>query len=99
MLFDAGAKTWKTLVALPAYDPVWSHHSRSIYFHNFVAEDQPIYASRCPMAALRALPVSKSVQPLDVLNFRFARLTPHDIPLVSARISTANIYTANLDSR
>ena len=99
MLFDTAAKTWKVLVALPCHDPVWSHDGRSIYFHDFVAEDQPVYRVLVPDGKVERVAGLKSVQPLHVLDFRFAGLTPEDIPLVSARISTADIYSANLDSR
>ena len=99
MLFDTGLKTWKTLVALPAHDPVWSHDGRFVYFHDFAAEDQPIYRVSVPDGHLDRISGLKSVQPLDVLDFRFAGLTPQDVPLVSARISTANIYSMDLDSR
>jgi hypothetical protein len=40
-----------------------------------------------------------SVQPPDALDFRFAGLAPEDIPLINARISTANIYSMSLDKK
>jgi hypothetical protein len=41
----------------------------------------------------------ESVQPPDALDFRFAGLTPQDVPLVNARISSANIYSMNLGEK
>jgi Tol biopolymer transport system component/DNA-binding winged helix-turn-helix (wHTH) protein len=97
VLYDTVAHTWKALIARPAHDPVWSNDGRWIYFHDFLAEDQPVYRVSVPDGKLERVAGLKSVQPLDVLGFRFAGLTPGDVPLVSARISTANIYSINLN--
>ncbi|MHB2009760.1 MAG: CadC family transcriptional regulator, partial [Acidobacteriaceae bacterium] len=63
----------------------------------FLAQDQPVYRVSVPDGKLERVAGLKSVQPLDVLDFRFAGLTPGDVPLVSARISTANIYSIDLN--
>ncbi len=97
VLYDTAAHTWKVLIARPAHDPVWSNDSRWIYFHDFLAQDQPVYRVSVPEGKLERVAGLKSVQPLDVLDFRFAGLTPGDVPLVSARISTANIYSIDLN--
>lgn len=99
VLYDTTTQSWKTLIARPAHDPVWSHDGRWIYFHDYVAEDQPIYRVSVPDGRLERVADFQSLQPLDVLDFRFAGLTPDDVPLVSARISTANIYSVDLGSR
>ncbi|MHB8303891.1 MAG: winged helix-turn-helix domain-containing protein [Acidobacteriaceae bacterium] len=99
VLYDAAAHTWKTLIARPAHDPVWSNDSRWIYFHDFLAEDKPVYRVSVPDGKLERVAGLQSVQPLDVLDFRFAGLTPGNVPLVSARISTANMYSVNLNHR
>lgn len=97
VFYDTATHTWKTLIARPAHDPVWSNDSRWIYFHDFLAQDQPVYRVSVPDGKLERVAGLKSVQPLDVLDFRFAGLTPGDVPLVSARISTANIYSIDLN--
>ena len=97
MLYDTDIHTWRTLISRPAHDPLWSNDSRWIYFNDFVAEGQPVYRVSIPDGRLEHVAGLRSVQPLDVLDFRFAGLTPGDVPLISARISTANIYSINLD--
>jgi Tol biopolymer transport system component/DNA-binding winged helix-turn-helix (wHTH) protein len=99
MLYDVAAKSWKTLISRPAHDPVWSHDSRWIYFDDFVAKDQPVDRVSVPGGQLEQVAGLESVQPPDALDFRFAGLTPGDVPLVNARISTANIYSMNLGER
>lgn len=99
MLFDIVTHTWRTLISRPAHDPVWSNDSRWIYFHDFVAEDQPVYRVSVPDGRLEHVAGLRSVQPLDVFDFRLAGLSPGNVPLVSAHVSTANIYSANLDGK
>ena len=99
ILYDVAAKSWKTLIARPAHDPVWSHDSHWIYFDDFVAKDQPVYRVSAPGGQLEQVAGLESVQPPDALDFRFAGLTPQDVPLVNARISSANIYSMNLDEK
>ena len=40
-----------------------------------------------------------NLQSIDIADFRFVGLAPGDLPLIRARMSTANIYSANLDER
>ncbi|MHB1023423.1 MAG: TolB family protein, partial [Acidobacteriaceae bacterium] len=96
MLFDVKTSTWKTLAPLPARDPVWSPDSHWVYFHDFLADDQPIYRVSVPDGHMERVAGMKSLQPLDIVDFRFAGLAPGNIPLVSARLSTANIYNIDL---
>lgn len=99
VIYDLATHAWKTLISRPAHDPAWSHDSRWIYFHDFIATDQPVYRVSVPGGDLDQVAGLSSVQPLDVLDFRFAGLTPGDVPLVNARISTANIYSIDLDQK
>ena len=99
MLCDVAAKSWRTLIARPAHDPVWPHDSHWIYFDDFVAKDQPVYRISAPGGQLEQVAGLESVQPPDALDFRFAGLTPQDIPLVNARISSANIDSVNPDEK
>lgn len=97
VLYDTTTQMWKTLIDRPAHDPVWSHDGRWIYFHDFLSEDQSIYRVAVPDGHLEKVAGLQSLQPIDALDFRFAGLTPDDIPIVNARISTANIYSMDLN--
>jgi hypothetical protein len=75
----------------PTHDPVWSNNRHWIYFNDFVAKDQPVYRVSVPVEELEQVAGLESVKPPDALDFHFARLTPQDVLLVNARISSANI--------
>jgi hypothetical protein len=75
------------------------YDSRWIYFDDAVAKDQPVYRISVPDGRLEEVAGLGSVQPPDALDFRFAGLAPEDIPLINARISTANIYSMSLDKK
>ena len=97
MLFDRNTNMWKTLVAKPAADPLWSHDGRWIYFHNFLEEPQAIYRVSVPDGRVEHIAGLGNLQSIDIADFRFVGLAPGDLPLIRARMSTANIYSANLD--
>lgn len=97
MVFDTATQTWRILANLPAHDPVWSRNSRWLYFDNFQGKDQPIYRVSVPEGHLQRVAGLNNLQPLDALDFRLVGLTPADAPLISARSSTANIYSLDLN--
>lgn len=99
MLYDTREKTWRVLMDRPSHDPVWSHDGKWIYVHDFLADDQPVYRVSVPDGSIEQVAGMSSLKPLDVVNFRFSGLAPGDVPLVSARLSTANIYSLDLDAR
>ena len=97
MLFDWTTKTWKTLVSQPAADPIWSHDGHWIYFHDFLEESQAIYRVSVPDGHVERVAGLGNLQSIDIADFRFVGLTPGNQPLIRARMSTANIYSADLD--
>jgi Tol biopolymer transport system component/DNA-binding winged helix-turn-helix (wHTH) protein len=97
MLFDFTTKTWKTLVPQPAADPIWSHDGHWIYFHDFLEESQTIYRASVPDGHVERVAGLGNLQSIDIADFRFVGLAPGDLPLIRARMSTANIYSADLD--
>jgi Tol biopolymer transport system component len=97
MLFDWTTKTWKTLAPQAAADPVWSHDGHWIYFHDFLEESQAIYRASVPDGRVECVAGMGNLQSIDIADFRFVGLAPGDLPLIRARMSTANIYSANLD--
>jgi len=96
MLYDVAAKTWRILAEQNIADPVWAHDDSAIYFHDFAQADQPIY--RVDIATGKVVRVADlhDLRTANVVDYRFAGLAPGDVPLVSARLSTANIYAADL---
>ena len=99
VLYDMEAHTWKTLISRAAHDPAWSHDSHWIYFDDFAGKDQPIYRVSVPDGRVEEVAGLRSVRPPDALDFRFAGLAPADVPLINARISTANVYSMNLGAK
>ncbi|HTV83554.1 MAG TPA: winged helix-turn-helix domain-containing protein [Acidobacteriaceae bacterium] len=96
MLYDVAAETWRLLAQQNIADPVWSHDDSAIYFHDFAQADQPIYRAIVATGKVERVADLHDLRSASVLDYSFAGLAPGDIPLVSARTSTANLYTAEL---
>lgn len=99
MLYDTTTKTWRRLAKANIADPVWSHDGKAIFFHDFVEEGQPIYRLAIADGRLERIAGMHDLRSADVVDYRFAGLAPGDIPLVNARMSTANIYSAAIRER
>src|SRR5581483_2647441 len=109
MLCDVAAKTWRVLAQQNIADPTWSHDNSAIYFHDFAEADQPIYRAVLATGRVERVADLHDLRTSNVVDYRFAGLAPPphraghdggpddgDVPLVSARLSTANIYAADL---
>ncbi|HLJ76125.1 MAG TPA: winged helix-turn-helix domain-containing protein [Acidobacteriaceae bacterium] len=96
MLFDVAAKTWRTLAEQNIADPAWAHDDSAIYFHDFAQAGQPIYRVVLSTGRVERVADLHDLRSSNVVDYRFAGLAPGDVPLVSARTSTANIYAAEL---
>lgn len=96
MLYDTTAQRWRVLAEQNIADPVWSHDATAIYFHDFAQADQPIYRAIVATGQVERVADLHDLRSASVLDYRFAGLAPGDVPLVSARTSTANLYTAEL---
>ena len=96
MLYDVAAKTWRVLAEQNIADPAWSHDDTAIYFHDFAQMDQPIYRAVLATGRVERVADLHDLRSANVVDYRFAGLAPGDVPLVSARLSTANIYAAEL---
>lgn len=96
MLYDATTKSWRMLAQQNIADPAWSHDGKAIFFHDFVQEGQPIYKLTIADGRLERIAGMRDLRSADVVDYRFAGLAPGDIPLVNARMSTANIYSASI---
>ena len=96
MVFDTAAKTWRVLAEQNIADPAWSHDDSAIYFHDFAETDQPIFRAVVATGRVERVADLHDLRSANVVDYRFAGLAPGDVPLVSARNSTANIYAADL---
>ena len=96
MLFEVAAKTWRVLAEQNIADPAWSHDDSAIYFHDFAQTDQPIYRAVLATGKVERVADLHDLRSANVVDYRFAGLAPGDVPLVSARMSTANLYAADL---
>jgi Tol biopolymer transport system component/DNA-binding winged helix-turn-helix (wHTH) protein len=96
MLFDLATKTWRVLAEQNIADPAWSHDDSAIYFHDFAQTDQPIYRVLIATDKVERVADLHDLRSANVVDYRFAGLAPGDVALVSARMSTANLYAATL---
>ena len=96
MLYDGSAQTWRVLAEQSIADPAWSHDDSAIYFHDFAQADQPIYRVVIATDKVERVADLHDLRSANVVDYRFAGLAPGDVPLVSARMSTANLYAADL---
>lgn len=99
MLYNLQTKTWTTLAHQNIADPAWGHNSRYIYFHDFVQPGQPLYRVNITTGAVQSIANLKDLRNTDAVDYRFAGLTPNNVPLVDARTSTANLYTMSIPRR
>jgi Tol biopolymer transport system component/DNA-binding winged helix-turn-helix (wHTH) protein len=96
MLFDMTTRTWRLLVQQSVADPVWSQDSRSLFFHTYVQKSQTIYRIGVPGGKVEHVADLEDLHFADAVDYQFAGITPRDVPLVNARMSTANIYSTQL---
>ncbi|HEY1500477.1 MAG TPA: winged helix-turn-helix domain-containing protein [Acidobacteriaceae bacterium] len=96
MLYDVAAKTWRPLSEGNIADPSWSHDDSAIFFHDFAQADQPIYKVVIKSSKVERVADFHDLRSANIVDYRFAGLAPNDVPLVSARMSAANIYAAEL---
>jgi Tol biopolymer transport system component/DNA-binding winged helix-turn-helix (wHTH) protein len=96
MLYDLSTHLWKTLAQQSVADPAWAHGALAIYFHDFVQPGQPLYRVDVKTGAIQKIADLRDLRAADAVDYRFAGLTPDNIPLVDARTSAANMYTMKL---
>ena len=97
MLFDRTRQQWTTLVVHGAGDPTWSHDGQSVYFQDFLEAGKPIYRVAVPAGTVEQVATIKNLQPIAATDYRLIGLAPGDLPVVSARTSTVNLYRVDLD--
>ncbi|ADW67289.1 winged helix-turn-helix domain-containing protein [Granulicella tundricola] len=98
-LFDTRTHTWRNLITRSAADPAWSHDGKWIFFHAFAEPGSPIYRVNVDSGELIRITGLSDLANTDVVDFYFSGLTQDDAPIITARMSTANAYSLNLDAR
>jgi Tol biopolymer transport system component/DNA-binding winged helix-turn-helix (wHTH) protein len=99
MLYDVSSHSWRQLTRESIADPVWSHDGKAIFFHDFAQDGEPIYKLTIANNQLERIADLRDLRSGDFVDYRFAGVAPGDVPLVNARMSTANIYSAVLPER
>jgi DNA-binding winged helix-turn-helix (wHTH) protein/Tol biopolymer transport system component len=99
MLFDRTAGRWTTISTHGAGDPIWSRDGRSVYFQDFLEVGKPIYRISVPDGRVERTATINNLRPILASDYRLLSLAPGDLPVVSARTSTVNLYSIDLDER
>lgn len=99
LLFDRAAQRWATISSHGAGDPIWSHDGRSVYFQDFLEAGKPIYRIGIPDGRLEQIATINNLRPILASDYRLLSLAPGDLPVVSARTSTVNLYSVDLNER
>ncbi|MGA8732271.1 MAG: CadC family transcriptional regulator, partial [Terracidiphilus sp.] len=97
LLFDRKLALWTTLTAHGAGDPTWSHDSRFLYFQDFLEAGKPIYRIAVPAGKAEPIAIMDNLRPIAATDYRLIGLAPGDLPIVSARTSTVNFYSVDLN--
>ena len=99
LLFDRKQEQWTTLTTHGVGDPTWSHDSRFLYFQDFLEAGKPIYRIAVPTGNPEQVASIDNLRPIAATDYRLIGLAPGDLPIVSARTSTVNLYSVDLNER
>jgi Tol biopolymer transport system component/DNA-binding winged helix-turn-helix (wHTH) protein len=99
LLFDCAHESWTTLTKQGVGDPAWSHDGSFVYFQDFLEAGKPIYRISVPNGKPEAMATIGNLRPISATDYRLIGLAPDDLPIVSARTSTVNLYMVDLNER
>jgi len=99
LLFDRKQGQWTTLATHGVGDPTWSHDGRFLYFQDFLEAGKPIYRISVPAGKAEQIAIIANLRPIAATDYRLIGLAPGDLPMVSARTSTVNLYSVDLNER
>lgn len=97
MLFDRATRQWSTLTVHGVGDPTWAHDGRSIFFQDFLEPGKPIYRIEVPGGKPEPVATIRSLRPITATDYRLIGLAPGDLPVVTARTASVDLYQVNLD--
>lgn len=96
MIFDVAANAWRQLAAETMDNPTWSHDDSAIFFHDPVGIGQPLYKLDLSTHRTEKVFDLESLRAASIVDYRFSGLAPGDLPVIVARTSVADIYSAEL---
>ena len=106
MLYDRaaanGSGTWTTLTTHGVGDPRWAKETRDgrwVYFQDFLEVGKPIYRVSVPDGRIEKISTIDNLRPILASDYRLLTLAPGDLPVVSAKTSTVNLYSIDMDER
>jgi Tol biopolymer transport system component/DNA-binding winged helix-turn-helix (wHTH) protein len=99
LLYDRAQQRWTTLAVHGVGDPTWSHDSRYLYFQDFLEAGKPIYRIAVPVGQPQQVATIANLRPIAATDYRLIGLAPGDLPMVSVRTSTVNLYSVDLNQR
>jgi Tol biopolymer transport system component len=99
LLFDRQAQKWTTVTDHGVGDPAWSRDGRWLYFQDFLEAGKPIYRIAIPLGKVEQVATIENLRPIAATDYRLIGLAPGDLPIVSARTSTVNLYSVDLNER
>lgn len=100
MLYDRSQQRWMTLTSNHGVgDPAWAHDGRSLYFQDFLETGKPIYRIAVPNGEPEQVAIFGNLRPIAATDYRLIGLGPGDQLIVSARTSTVNFYSVDLNER
>ena len=99
LLFDRAQERWITLTIQGVGDPTWSHDGRYLYFQDFLQTGKPVYRISIPLGKPEQVATIDNLRPVAATDYRLIGLAPGDLPMVSARTSTVNLYSVDLNEK
>jgi Tol biopolymer transport system component/DNA-binding winged helix-turn-helix (wHTH) protein len=99
LLYDRTTQHWSTISTHGAGDPIWSHDGQYVYFQDFLQPGKPIFRIAIPDGHVEQVAAVDNQRPVLASDYRLLSLAPGDLPVVSARTSTVNLYTIDLNER
>jgi Tol biopolymer transport system component/DNA-binding winged helix-turn-helix (wHTH) protein len=99
LLFDRKSGQWSTLTTHGVGDPYWSHDGQFIYFQDFLETGKPIYKIAVGSGKVEQAATISDLRPIAASDYRLIGLAPGDLPIVSARTSSVNLYSIDLNER
>ena len=99
MIYDVLKRSWRELKKTSAADPIWSHDSRSVYVHAFLAENQPIVNLDVLTGESHTVADLSRFQDSAIVNYFFGGVDPANELMVQPRVGAGDLYTMDLKSR